>query len=298
MVYQGHGGPPPSSAKGKSGGNAPYSFALYEALPSGKKKKVSLFRVNPGEKNVPFLFLDIAHSSEEAAPSIRIHRDFRYRGSYGNSVICVSYRDSGCPMDKALEQLHRCFDNCPDPCPQKGTKVPVKGGWRWVATGIKLKPFTFSKGTMKGKTVQYQRCLLLVPENQYSTFVAFRETYDELGGLRGKIFNVTREDKQTSSKIGTTWIPAGEMADEEMMEKFEEAASDYGLPVEQYIQPFDYEEILTELSDEEMMRAAKFVARERGVKLDESPDENAQDEDETADTSDAATEEAEEEVPF
>jgi hypothetical protein len=176
-------------------------------------------------------------------------------------------------MDKALEGLHRCFPNCEDPCPKKGKKVPMKGGWRWVASVIKMKPFTFTRGKFKGKTVPYQRCLLLVPENQFATFMAYREQYEDDGGLRGKVFHVRREDKQTSSKIGTTFTPVGAMTDEEMIAKFEEAASDYGLPVEQYIQPFDYEKVLVELTDEEMLEAAKHVARERGVKLDEAPED-------------------------
>ena len=269
MVYQGSGGPPPSTVKSSGGprpGNKPFGFHFYEVLPSGKRKKVGRFRVDVGEKNVPFLFLDEALPETGSAPSVRVH-EFKFNGTYGNIIICNSHRNEGCLMDKALEREHTCFPSCKQPCERIGTIDTVKGGWKWVATGIKMKPFTYTKGPLAGQTLDYQRCVLLVPDKQYAHFMAFRETYASLGGLRGKIFNVTREDNQRSSKIGTIWLPAGELTDEQMMEKFEGSAALYGLPVEDFIRPYQYEHVLKELTTEEMNNAAKWVAAENNVNL-------------------------------
>jgi len=272
MVYQGSGGPPPSLARATGGshmGNKPFGFHFYEVLPNGKRKKVSGFRINPGEKDVPFVFLDEATPEAGAAPSIRIH-EFKYNGTFGNIVICNSHRSEGCVMDKALERDHTCFPGCKQPCTRIGSKESIKGGWKWVATGIKMKPFTYQKGPLAGTVLPYQRCMLMVPDKQYEMFLAYREQYASMGGLRGKVFNVRREDNQRSSKIGTLWLPAGEMTDEQMMEKFEGVAADYGLPVEQYIRPVDYQYALRELTNEEMGAAAKWVAAENNVDLNQS----------------------------
>ena len=56
-----------------------------------------------------------------------------------------------------------------------------------------------------------------------------------------------------------------------MMEKFEESAEVYGLRVEQFIRPFNYEKVLTPLAPDKLRDAAKWVAAENGVSLDGSP---------------------------
>lgn len=273
MVYQGSGGPPPSAVRaGRAAGNLgqkPFGFHFYEVLPNGKRKKASRFRISPGEKDVPFLFLDDARLSSEHHPSVRTH-EFKFNGTFGNIVICNSDRGGGCLMDKALEREHKCFPSCKQPCLRIGNRENARGTWKWVATGIKMKAFTYTRGPLTGKTVQYQRCLLLVPDKQYEMFIAFREQYDKIGGLRGKVFNVRRDNDQRSSKIGTYWLPAGELTDEEMLAKFESSAEDYGLPVEDYIRPFDYATVLKELTTDEMNNASQWVASELGVNLDGS----------------------------
>ena len=261
-------------------------------LPSGKRKKVGRFRADVGEKNVPFLFLDDALPATGAAPSVRTH-EFKFNGTYGNITICNAHLGEGCLMDKALEREHSCFPNCKQPCERIGNLEQIKGGWRWVATGVKMKPFKYTKGPLAGQTLDHQRCLLLVPDKQYAMFMAFRETYEAQGGLRGRVFNVTREDNQRSSKIGTVWIPTGEqLTDEDMASKFEASAGMYGLPVEDFIRPYNYEHVLRELTTDEMNEAAKWVAAENSVNLSGSA---------PAPTPVAATTEAEgdeAEIPF
>jgi len=153
-----------------------------------------------------------------------------------------------------------------------------------------MKPFTYTKGPRTGTTVNHQRCLLLVPDKQYEMFVAFREQFDSVGGMRGKVFNVRRKDEQRSSKIGTTWTPAGEMTDEEMLERFEESAAEHGLPLADYVKPFDYEVVLSEFTDEEMAEAAQNVANFLGIRIDGSG--------ETTPIGSSDEEESEEEIEF
>jgi len=299
MVYRGSGGPPPSQVhasggSGLYGGQKPFGFGIYEVLEGNKKKKVSLFRVNAGEKNVPFVFLDEALPKEKAAPAVRVHDGFKFNGKFGNTVICVGHRPEGCPMDKALERKHKCFPNCKQPCPRVGNRELSRGSWRWVATGIKMQPFTYNVGPKKGETWEYQRCLLLVPDAQYEDFMAYREQFEGQGGLRGKMFKVQRGSLPTSSKIGTSWRPAGSMTDEEMMDKFESSAAFYGMPVEQYIRPYDYEKLLKEYTKPEMADAAKWVAAEYGVSLEASGEETVS----AVVGSDEAEDDAATEVPF
>jgi len=299
MVYQGSGGPPPSQVRSKGGagiypGQKPFSFGLYEVLNNGKRKKIGLFRVNQGESKVPVVFLDEAKPEIEAAPSIRVHDGFKYGGKYGNLVLCVSHRPGGCQLDKALEREHKCFPNCKQPCPKIDKMESVRGSWRWVASVIKMKPFKLTVGPNAGKTLHYQRSLLLVPDSQYDEFMAYREQFEEEGGLRGKVFHVRRKGDQRSSKIGTTWAPVGKMTDEEMMEKFEDAAADYGLTAEEYCRPFNYEDVLKELSDDEIAQAAKWIAGERGISLDGSSSSAAP----AIKTAETDEEEDADEVPF
>jgi hypothetical protein len=294
-VYQGSGGPPPQKARKEGGGGGggprpgqkPFGFGLYEALPSGKNAKIWNYRVKVGEKNVPTLILDAASPENEHHPSVRIHDGFKFNGTFGNSLICVSHRPEGCLGDIALQKIHEhapwCKTEGPDACTRLGEIDTIRGSWRWVATAIKLQPWTFQKGPLEGKTIPYQRTMLLVPESQYEDFMEKRETYKDKGGLRGMIFNVSREDKQRSSKIGTSWNWTGErLTDEEMMERFADAAAMYGLPVEEYCKPYDYEKVLREFTPDEMKSACAWIAAERGINLD-SPTEPV------ASTADAAT---------
>lgn len=282
MVYPGTGGLPPSVRKKSSGGPTtpkPYGFGLYEDLPSGKRKKIQTLRLQPGEKNVPVMFLDEAKFSTDAktlaAPSILIHDGIRFNNTFGNMIICTANSPEGCPLDVALQRKHTHAHWCKESCDREGKMEPTRGAWRWVATVIKFQPYTATKGPMAGKTLPFQRLMLLAPdakkeqESIYAQLCAYREQF---GSLRGRIFNVRRSDDKFSAKCGTVWTPTGSrMTDEEMMEKFEESAEIYGLRVEQFIRPFDYEKVLAPLPADKLRDAAKWIAAENGVSLDGAP---------------------------
>lgn len=272
MVYSGTGGPPPAATaearkkSGLPGGQKPFGFKLTEDLPSGKTKDVSLFRVNPGEKDVPLLILDAARVETAEAPSVRVHHGIKFNGSFGHIIVCACHRSAGCPIDPVFTRPNKFT----------GKTEPTRGAWRWVLTGIKMKPFTYTKGKLAGKTVPFQRCAVLVPERAgpsggvtYDDVMAYREQFDADGGLRGRVFNVRRSSDSKSSTIGTMWTPSAHLTDEQMMAKFEQAAADYGLPVERYIAPFDYERVLRVLPEDELERAAKWIAAEIGASTTE-----------------------------
>ena len=110
-----------------------------------------------------------------------------------------------------------------------------------MATAIKLQPYTVMSGPNQGKVIPYTRGLILAGEDQYKTLLTYRKAWE---GLRGRVFNVSRSDGPFSPKIGDTWDPKAQLTDEEMMEKFADVAADYGLSVEDYCRPMDYETIL------------------------------------------------------
>jgi len=285
--FKGSGGPPPSVARergvGGGSGRKPYSFRLYEKLPSGKNKGVGLLSIDQGDEDVEIIILDEAlpGGDEEWQPSIHIHDGFLYNGTYANTVICRRNEPEGCLLDIALQEPHTHAPWCKEPkdpdnpqegeCTREGQTEPRMGGWRWVATAIKCKPFTFERGPLKGKTIPYHRCLLLATEESYKMLLTYRKAYASDGGLRGRRFKVSRSQAQRSARIGDKWDPDGRMSDEEMMERFRDTAGDYGLPVENYIKPMNYAQVLALPTAERMAQIAKWVAGERGVRL-ELPD--------------------------
>ena len=284
MAFTGSGGPPPKFAReaGLSKGQKPYGFRFYERLANGKNKIVRFLSLNfdkttsSGEKNVDVLILDEADPSvgDEWQPSIRIHERFRYNGSWDNYVVCRSETPEGCLLDVALQEAHTHAPWCKVPldeanpkegeCTRLGKPQNRKGVWRWVATGIKLQPYTVKSGPNAGKVIPYTRCLILAGEEQYKTLLTYRKAWN---GLRGRVFSVSRSNSKFSPRIGETWDPKSHMTDEEMLDKFADAAADYGLSVEDYCRPFDYERILTLPTAAEMERIAQWVAGERGVDL-------------------------------
>jgi len=311
MAFSSSGGPPPKMAreKGLSGGQKPYGFRFYEKLASGKNKKIGFLQIDKGEEKVPILILDVASLDDgnEWDPSVYIHEKFRYNNTWQNYAICRCKTPEGCSLDAALQEPHTHAPWCKKPadeknpqegeCDKLGKPEPRKGAWRWVFTAIKLKPFTFERGKMIGKTIPYQRCLGLASEDQFKELLAYRKAYK---GLRGRLFNVSRSDGQFSAKIGDKWDPVEEWSDEKMMEHFADAAADYGLSPEDYVKAFDYEKVLPLPTVAEMAEISKWVAGERGINLDNpsappsgNPVANA--------VSDAATgddENPEEDVPF
>jgi hypothetical protein len=264
--------------KGLSGGQKPFGFRFYEKLANGKNKSVNFISLDKGENDCPILILDEAPpGGDEWQPSVYIHERFGFNGSWNNYAVCRCKTPEGCLLDVALQEPHSHAPWCKVPqnedspgegeCDKLGKPQPRRGSWRFVATGLKLKPYTFEKGKNKGKTIPYQRGLILAPEDQYKTLLTYRKAW---GGLRGRLFHASRGNGQFAARIGETWNPAPDeevWTDEKMMEKFADAAANYGLSVEDYIRPMDYEKILKLPSVTEMAEIAKWVAGERGVTL-------------------------------
>lgn len=314
MSFAGSGGPPPKMAReqGLSGGQKPFGYRFYEKLANGKNKTIQFISLDQnsdtkvGEKNVPILILDEAPpGGDEWQPSVYMHERFRFRGSWENYMVCRCKTPEGCLMDVALQEPHTHAPWCKVPqdeknpkqgeCNRLGQPQKRKGAWRWVATAIKLQPYTVKSGPNAGKVIPYTRGLLLAGEEQYKTLLTYRKAW---GGLRGRVFMVSRGDGVFSPRVGDKWDPHEQLTDEQMMEKFANAASDYGLSVEDYCRPFDYAKILALPSVEKVKEAAQFVAAERGVKL-ELPDGTTITPNPVAvAVSDGEDEGADEDVPF
>lgn len=231
--YRGSGGKPPES----TGGGSKYpraSYFLAEKIDGEKGpelKKINPFKVDVGKRDVPVVVLD-----ERFDYAVRLHCRFKARGAFGNYAVCISQEESrGCPLDVALNQ--------------------EGGRWFLVGTVIDRSSWRQPSGKSKGKVWKDQRKLLLIPAPQ-------REDFEELGkkidGYRGATFDVSRRDDQKSSRIGTTWFPTGKMTDEQLAATFEKAASEYGLSVEKFVQPFDYDAMLKPKSYEQL----KVIAQE------------------------------------
>ena len=275
MSFKGSGGPPPKMARdqGISGGQKPYGFRFTETLPNGSKKRVQFLSLDQdretkiGEKNVKILILDEAPpgGENEWQPSVLIHERFRFNGGWDNYSVCRSATPEGCALDSALQEPHKHGAFCKEGCDREGKPQGKKGKWRWICTGIKLKPYTIQTGPNAGKVIPYTRGVLLMGEDQYKGLLNYRKAFK---GLRGRVFNVSRGDSQMSPRVGDDWSPEDEeWSDEKMMKHFADAASDYGLPVEDYIRPYNYEEIFKLPSAGQIGEIARWVAGERGVTL-------------------------------
>jgi hypothetical protein len=283
MAFSGSGGPPPKQAReqGLAGGNKPFNFRFFETLQSGKPKQIQFISLDQeretkvGEKDVKILILDEAPpGGDEWNPSVHIHTRFRYGGSWENYSICRHKTPEGCLLDVALQEKHTHARWCKKPkdesnpqegeCDRLGKSEPKKGVWRWAATAIKMKPYTVRGGPNKGKVIPYTRGLLLAGEDQYKDFLAYRKAFK---GLRGRLFNVSRSDGGFSARIGDNWDPIEEWTDEKMHEYFADAAADYGLSVEDYTRPIDYEQVLRLPTVKEISDVARWVAGERNIDL-------------------------------
>jgi len=281
MSFTGSGGPPPKQARetGYSGSQKPYGFRFHEKLQSGKNKTVAFISLEKNERNCPILILDTAPpGGDEWQPSVYIHERFPFNGGYNNYSVCRCKTPEGCLLDVALQEPHSHAPWCKvgaehgdEECKKLGQPQPRRGAWRWVATAIKMKPYTFERGKNKGKTIPYQRGLILAGEDQYKELLTYRKAW---GGLRGRLFHASRGNSQFSPRIGEDWSPAPgaePWSDEKMMAHFADAAADYGLSVEDFIRPMDYAKILKLPTVDEIAEIARWVAGERGVKL-ELPD--------------------------
>lgn len=248
MGYRGSGGepPPPNNGGGGQFKKPPYFFGEKVKGQKGPElKRVSAFKVGVGQKDVPVVGLDI-----KLDYAVRLHPRFKAAGMHGNYAVCISKTESrGCPLDAALNE---------------------EGG-RWFLVGTVIDRSKWSppnpSAKNKGKVWTDSRRLLLIPRNQVDEIEG---VVQKVGGFRGAKFLVTRKSEQISSRIGTTWWPDGKMTEEQMKGAFEKAAANYGLPVEKYIQPFDYDTILKGKPFEVLQKIAQEIVADASVVADDA----------------------------
>ena len=257
MGFAGDGGPPPERGGGGGGGsNDDPMFSLYEAITKTNKdgevktfkKRIKTFFVAKKTKDKPILMLD---RGVEDRFVCMIHEFKGPDGKLGSIVRCVSkaYPEKGCPFCDAIEVFkERSTDKY----------LKSKSSWVWCLTGIDRSKWTPDEGKNKGVCYSDFRRLVLVTSQQYEDMATVEQK--DTAGWRGRVFDVSRSDEQMSYKIGTQWYPSVKMTDEEMIAEFGERAEEYGLTVEQFIEPFVYEEMLKLYSYEEAVKLAAKIS--------------------------------------
>lgn len=253
--FAGAGAPPVRAAGGAARGNFP-EFGFEESIvyktKEGERKqgkrRIFNFRVDCGEDNRPILLLDRMHSPATPRRAVYIHRFTGRDGKFGNLLVSTWKDDArGDPMNDALGKNNR-----------DGVWHPTEPTWYWALSGIDLGTTT----TKAGKTYTNTRVLVLVTDRQKDQFLGL----EKMGkGLRGHLFNVSRDRHDVPDKkknppktpaIGNKWDPQEPLTEEQMLNRFEKAAADYGLPVEKFLSPFDYPLIFKPKTREELEKIA------------------------------------------
>lgn len=232
-TYKGTGGPPPSPSGSGGSRFKKTEYALYETLPSSEKKKISPFMLKAGQKDVPVVSLD---DGLEFTHSVRLHTRFKAGNSFNNHVVCLSGVDPrGCPLCEVKDNI---------------------GKWFVCGTVLDGSEWTIPKGPRQGEIITHQRRLLLINARQLEDF---KDIGKEVEGWRGQQFKVSRSSEEKSSRIGTRWNSKGRLTEEQLLEKFREVAGKYGMPVELYVKPFDYDKVLEPMSREQLQQIANSL---------------------------------------
>jgi len=241
-TYRGSGGskPAPRDPNSKPSKFRGPAYILSEKV-GDNEKKVTPFMVRVGTKSTPVVTLD--HGEFDFA--VLLHARFKANGSWSNYVVCTKKSDpKGCPVCSVF------------------TEKPSQ--WFLCGTLVDRSVWVIPDGKNKGKEISNQRRLLLVTASQVDQMELIG---GKIGGWRGAVFDVGRSTDQKSPRIGSNWFYSAKMTEEDMLELFEPAAAGYGLPVDQYIEPFNYEEILKPKSFEEMTKIAAAIKAEGAQEL-------------------------------
>lgn len=245
-TYRGSGGEPPTPNSGGGGGfkKAAYFFAEKIQGESGPElKKIPVFKVGMGKKDIPVVVLDRGLDY-----AVRIHPRFNARDVWGNYAVCINKTDSrGCPLDEPLNE--------------------TSGRWFLAATVIDRSKWVQPNGKNKGKVWTDKRRLVLIPRPQEEEM---QDIMGKVGGPRGAAFDVSRSSDQKSSRIGTTWFPTGKMTEEQLLSTFEKAAAEYGMPVEKFIEPIDYDTVLKGKSYDQLLQIAEEINSDSADSTDAS----------------------------
>ena len=130
------------------------------------------------------------------------------------------------------------------------------GKWFVCGTVLDGSEWKIPKGPRANEVITHQRRLLLINARQLEEF---KDIGKEVGGWRGQQFKVSRAGDEKSSRIGTRWTSKGALTEEQLLEKFADVATQYGLSKEKYVQPLNYDEVLRPLSYERLQQIANSI---------------------------------------
>lgn len=260
MAHRGAGAPPQRGAGGFA--NTKPSHHLVEKVtgPTGPElKMVRPIKLRPGEKDRPVLTLDNFTSLEDAY-SVNLHI-FNLKGTKDNVVVC--------PRSEA--------DDRPCPICEVLNKTP---SWYVVLTGIDRSKWSPDKGKNKGVVYTDNRRLILITQTWMQRMTMNAE---RANGWRGSLWDVSRskpteergKDGSTklsfkdSPRVGDVWFFSKKLTDEEMRSEFEQAAAKYGLPVETFIKPFDYDFMLRPKDHKQLLAIANELRQDGSALKDQ-----------------------------
>lgn len=246
VEFGGVGTPPPSSGRGGSKKIPEFGFDEKVTVqtkegPRVVDRRLFLWRLKPGEKDRKVLILDPKHDKNRKRFALFLTGPFSGRDGRFGSVLasCHTIDPEGDPMTEALG------------------KEPT---WHWALTAIDLAPFTSEKS---GKTY-LNRTLVLVTDKQKGLFLGMEGMSSN--GLRGHVFNVSREDDKQSFKIGTEWDPVENLTEDEMRERFADAATNYGMSIDDFLAPAEYGKILKPKPRSDLLQIASSIKTASEIK--------------------------------
>jgi len=264
MAHRGAGGPP-AKRSGGGGSNDKSVYHLSETVKTSngpQLKMVKALKLRAGNKNQPILTLDDIKTLDDGY-SINLHM-FNLRGTKDNIVVCpkTAADPRPCPVCEVLNK---------DP------------SWYVVLSGIDRMKYTFERnkdGKKSEITYTDLRRLILVT----STWTQRMTTNAREQSFRGALFEVSRSEpvesfengvKKTnwkdSPRIGDVWYRSETYDEEKLKSEFEKRAALYGLPVEKFVAPFDYDVMLKPRSHQELQHIANDIRNDgSSVKAPES----------------------------
>jgi hypothetical protein len=284
MAYRGAGAPPPKTGGGGNFKNTKPVYHLAEKVKGKNGMELKLVRglkIQVDERDRPVVTLDSIKNLDDSYTT-NLHV-FDLRGTKDNMVVC--------PKTEAD----------PRPCPicTVLNKAPT---WFCCLTGIDRSKWSPPEGKNKGVVYTDNRRLVLISNTRKSAMQLY---IDKAEGARGAKWTISRskpskeigrdgqpyDSYKNSPRIGDLWFPGGKMTEEEMKKEFEKAASSYGLPVETFVQPFDYEFMLKPKDHKQLQVIATDIKNDPSALKDGSAAPAEEDEA-------AATVSPEAEVPY
>ena len=262
--HRGAGAPPPK--RGGGGGNAKPLYFLSETVngTDGKPfvKLVKALKLRPDTKNHPVLTLDDFQNMDDGY-SVNIHM-FDLRGTKDNIVVC--------PKTAAD----------PRPCPicEVLNKDPT---WYVALTAIDRFKYEFDDTKNPGQKRSYQdlKRVVLVTNTWCPRMTV---NCERAGGWRGSRFEVSRSaptkemrngrevtSYKDSPRIGDVWYFTEKYDEEKLKAELEKAAATYGLPVEKFVQPFDYDVFFKAKSHPQLTAIANDIKNDGSALKDPEP---------------------------